>query len=115
MMKCAIDRTHKQHSGADRAARAFQVQRDFEELPSESALSLRDSLLALLVQHASKSKMVRVQLCLAVASIAVHLPAASFGTEGLIVWLYNRLKQEPPEVAMTCMLELLAVLPQVRC
>lgn len=47
------------------------------------------------------------------ASIAVFLDASQFGPDGIVVWLYTRLNAENPELAVTSMLELLAVLPQV--
>lgn len=91
----------------------MQVQKDFEELPLEAALSLRDSVIKLVCEH-NRAKTVRTQLCLAMASIAVFLEASHFGNEGIIVWMYTKLNAENPSLAVTSMLELLAVLPQVR-
>ena len=54
----------------------LQVQRDFEELPQGAAQSLRDSLVTLLVKHCQGNAAVRTQLCLAIAALAAHLPAA---------------------------------------
>lgn len=91
-----------------------KVQRDFEELPAGAAGALRDSLVALLVQHCSGSAAVRTQLCLAVAALAAHLPAVQWGPSGVVGWLAQRLGGEPQTVSLPCMLELLTVLPQVR-
>jgi hypothetical protein len=58
---------------------------------------------------------VRMQLCVAIASLAVHVPSGQFGEGGVIGWLFTKLQQESsPHVAVTCMLELLVALPQVR-
>ncbi|EFN54933.1 hypothetical protein CHLNCDRAFT_134668 [Chlorella variabilis] len=89
-----------------------KVQRDFEELPAGAAGALRDSLVALLVQHCSGSAAVRTQLCLAVAALAAHLPAVQWGPSGVVGWLAQRLGGEPQTVSLPCMLELLTVLPQ---
>lgn len=58
---------------------------------------------------------VRTQLCLAVAALAAHLPAVQWGPTGVVGWLAQRLGGEPQTVSLPCMLELLTVLPQVRC
>lgn len=91
-----------------------KVQRDFEELPAGAAGALRDSLLTLLVQHCAGGAAVRTQLCLAVAALAAHMPAAQWGPNGVVGWLVQRLGGEPQSVSLPCMLELLTVLPQVR-
>ena len=92
----------------------LQVQRDFEELPQGAAQSLRDSLVALLVKHCQGNAAVRTQLCLAIAALAAHLPAAQWGPTGVVGWLAQRLGGEAQNVSLPCMLELLTVLPQVR-
>ncbi|KAI3438282.1 hypothetical protein D9Q98_000717 [Chlorella vulgaris] len=89
-----------------------KVQRDFEELPAGAAGALRDSLVAMLVQHCSGSAAVRTQLCLAIAALAAHLPASQWGPSGVVGWLAQRLGGEPQNVSLPCMLELLTVLPQ---
>ena len=48
----------------------LQTQRDFEELPAESAASLRDSLVKLFIQYGAGPRTVRMQLCVAIASLA---------------------------------------------
>ncbi|KAL4452442.1 hypothetical protein ABPG75_008104 [Micractinium tetrahymenae] len=89
-----------------------KVQRDFEELLAGAAVSLRDSLLSLLVKHCQGNAPVRTQLCLAVAALAAHLPAMQWGPSGVVGWLVQRLGGEPQAVSLPCMLELLTVLPQ---
>jgi hypothetical protein len=89
------------------------VQRDFEELPQGAAQSLRDSLVTLLVKHCQGNAAVRTQLCLAIAALAAHLPAAQWGPTGVVGWLAQRLGGEAQNVSLPCMLELLTVLPQV--
>lgn len=90
------------------------MQRDYEELPSDSVPSLRDSLLALLLRFGKGAPAVRTQLSLALAALAAHLPAVQWGEGGVVRWLMGRLSSADPEVAMSCMLELLTVLPQAR-
>jgi hypothetical protein len=97
------------------ACMRVQTQRDFEELPAESAASLRDSLVKLFIQYGAGPRTVRMQLCVAIASLAVHVPSAEFGDGGVIGWLFAKLQHDsPPNIAVTCMLELLAALPQAR-
>jgi hypothetical protein len=33
---------------------------------------------------------------------------------GVVMWLWHRLGNQPPDIALPCMLELLTVLPEVR-
>ena len=90
-----------------------KVERDFEDLPLTSGLALRDSLLSLLLTYAKGHAPVRTQLCVALASLATHLPAAQWDADGGVVgWLALRLGSQPPETSMPIMLELLTVLPQ---
>lgn len=56
----------------------LQVQRDYEELPAEQVPALRGKLLALTLQNARASPALRTQLCLAMAALAVHLPASQW-------------------------------------
>lgn len=95
-------------------ANLLQVQRDYEELPADAVPQLRDSLLQLLLKFGTGSPAVRVQLCLALAALAAHLPAAQWGEGGVLKWLMDRMNGQDPSVALSCMLELLTVLPQVR-
>lgn len=89
-----------------------KVQRDFEELPPSAALSLRDSLVSLLLRYAKGQAPVRTQLCLALAALATHLPSPQWGEGGVVGWLAQRLSPESPDISLPCMLELLTVLPQ---
>lgn len=91
----------------------MQVQRDFEELPGNAIGSLRDSLMDLLLRYAASSPMVRVQLCLALAAMAAHVPSNQWGPGGIIQWLMSRLDGVAPETSLPVMLEMLVVLPEV--
>lgn len=92
---------------------ALQVQRDYEELPADAVPQLRDSILALLLRFGKGTPAVRTQLCLAMAALAAHLPAAQWSEGGVLRWLMERFAGQDPEIALGCMLELLTVLPQV--
>ncbi|KAK9827594.1 hypothetical protein WJX81_001986 [Elliptochloris bilobata] len=89
-----------------------KVQLDYDELPAGAAASLRDSLVGLLLRYARGSRPTRTQLCLALAALAAHLPAAEWGGGGAVQWLAGRMSGEPSEAALPCMLEVLTVLPQ---
>ncbi|KAF6259150.1 armadillo-type protein [Scenedesmus sp. NREL 46B-D3] len=89
-----------------------KVQRDYEELPAEAVPQLRDSVLQLLLRFGRGAPAVRTQLCLAMAALAAHLPAAQWSEGGVLRWLMERFNGQDPAVAMSCMLELLTVLPQ---
>ena len=95
------------------------MQRDFEELPPEAVTQLREKLVALTLQHSRSSPAVRTQLCLALAAMALHLPAvqwADAGSDnggGVVMWLWSRFGSQAPDIALPCMLELLTVLPEV--
>lgn len=91
----------------------LQVQRDFEELPADAVPQLRDSLMQLLFRFGTGSPAVRTQLCLAIAALAAHLPAGQWGEGGVLRWLMDKFSGQDPGMAMSCMLELLTVLPQV--
>ena len=93
----------------------MQTQRDFEELSPEQASGLQNTLVTLLIRYGEGLKPVRTQLCIAIASLAVHLPASSFDEAGVIGWLYMKLNAETnPSAAVVSLLELLITLPQVR-
>ena len=90
-----------------------KVQRDFDELPRDAVPALRDSLLALLLKAAAaRAAAVRTQLALALAALAAHAPAASWGAGGALQWLAERFAGQASDVALSCMLEMLTVLPQ---
>lgn len=90
-----------------------QVQRDYEELPPDAVPQLRDSLMQLLFKFGTGAPAVRTQLCLAIAALAAHLPATQWGEGGVLRWLMDKFSGQDPAMAMSCMLELLTVLPQV--
>ena len=89
------------------------MQRDYEELPEGAVGNLRYSLAKLLARFSAGPSSVRVQLALALAALAVHAPATSWEGGGVISWFTERMRSQPGDVALTCMLELLIVLPQV--
>ena len=91
-----------------------QVQKDFDEVPSEAVNQLRASLIQLLLQFASGPTNVRVQLSLAISALAIHVPAQQWEGGSVIQWFVACIRSVPPENALPCLLELLKVLPQVR-
>lgn len=87
-----------------------KVQRDFEELPSEAFRPLRDSLNTLLKTFHKGPPKVRTQISLAVAALAVHVPADDWGDGGIINWLRDEMNSHPEFIPS--FLELLRVLPE---
>ncbi|KGN63628.1 transportin MOS14 [Cucumis sativus] len=87
-----------------------KVQRDFEELPSEAFKPLRDSLNNLLRKFHKGPPKVRTQISIAVAALAVHVPADDWGEGGIVNWLRNEMNSHPEYVPG--FLELLTVLPE---
>ncbi|KAK9805956.1 hypothetical protein WJX73_008237 [Symbiochloris irregularis] len=90
----------------------FKVQRDFEELPEPAVANLRSSLADLLLRYYKGPSAVRTQLALAIAGMAAHAPADSWEGGGPLPWFASRISGKPTEAALTCMLELLTILPQ---
>ncbi|XP_058071597.1 transportin MOS14 [Magnolia sinica] len=87
-----------------------KVQRDFEELPSEAFCPLRDSLYTLLKKLHNGPSKVRTQISIAVAALAVHVPAEDWGGGGVLSWLRDEMNSHPEWIRS--FLELLTVLPQ---
>ncbi|XWS37410.1 hypothetical protein CRYUN_Cryun19dG0040500 [Craigia yunnanensis] len=87
-----------------------KVQRDFEELPSEAFRQLRDSLNNLLKKFHKGPPIVRTQISIAVAALAVHVPAENWGDGGIVNWLRDEMNSHPEYVPG--FLELLTVLPE---
>ncbi|KAI8018791.1 Transportin MOS14 [Camellia lanceoleosa] len=87
-----------------------KVQRDFEELPSEAFCPLRDSLNSLLKTFHKGPPKVRTQISLAVAALAVHVPAKDWGDGGIVNWLRDEMNSHPE--CIPSFLELLRVLPE---
>ncbi|KAA8542600.1 hypothetical protein F0562_023752 [Nyssa sinensis] len=87
-----------------------KVQRDFEELPSEAFRPLRDSLNTLLKTFHKGLPKVRTQISLAVAALAVHVPAEDWGDGGIVNWLRGEMNSHPE--CIPSFLELLRVLPE---
>ncbi|KAE8668023.1 germin-like protein subfamily T member 2-like [Hibiscus syriacus] len=87
-----------------------KVQRDFEELPSEAFFQLRNSLNNLLKKFHKGPPIVRTQISIAVAALAVHVPAKDWGDGGIVNWLRDEMNSHPEFVPG--FLELLTVLPE---
>ncbi|XP_057952470.1 transportin MOS14 isoform X2 [Malania oleifera] len=87
-----------------------KVQRDFEELPSEAFRPLRDSLNILLKKFHKGPPKVRTQISIAVAALAVQVPAEDWGDGGIVNWLKHEMNSHPEFVLS--FLELLTVLPE---
>ncbi|KAF9624704.1 hypothetical protein IFM89_012997 [Coptis chinensis] len=87
-----------------------KVQRDFEELPSEAFRPLRDSLNALLKKLHKGSPVVRTQISIAVAALAVHVSVEDWGGGGIVNWVRDEMNSHPE--CIPSFLELLTVLPQ---
>ncbi|RID58908.1 hypothetical protein BRARA_F02169 [Brassica rapa] len=87
-----------------------KVQRDFEELPPGAFQKLRQSLTTLLKKFHKGPPKVRTQISIAVAALAVHVPAADWGDGGIVSWLRDEMNMHPEYVPG--FLELLTVLPE---
>lgn len=87
-----------------------KVQRDFEELPPAAFFSLRDSLKNLLKKFSKGPSKVRMQICIAMSALAVHVSAQDWGGGGILNWLRDELGSNPDY--LISFLELLTVLPQ---
>ncbi|XP_058762412.1 transportin MOS14 isoform X2 [Vicia villosa] len=87
-----------------------KVQRDFEELPSTAFRPLRDSLNNLLKKFHKGHPKVRTQISIAVAALAVHVPAEDWGDGGIVKWLRDEMDSNPEYIPG--FLELLTVLPE---
>ncbi|CAL5377373.1 unnamed protein product [Camellia sinensis] len=85
-----------------------KVQRDFEELPSEAFRPLRDLLN--LIENISQRPPLKLEPSLAVAALAVHVPAKDWGDGGIVNWLRDEMNSHPE--CIPSFLELLRVLPE---
>lgn len=90
----------------------LKAMKDFEELPAQAANALRASLLELLLAFGQGAASVKIQLCLALAAVAVHMPAAQWEGGGPVQWLVLKLQRAPQALALPCMLGVLEVLPE---
>ncbi|CAL5329385.1 unnamed protein product [Camellia sinensis] len=86
-----------------------KVQRDFEELPSEAFRPLRDLLN--LIENISQRPPLKLEPSLAVAALAVHVPAKDWGDGGIVNWLRDEMNSHPE--CIPSFLELLRVLPEM--
>ena len=96
-----------------------KAQRDLEELPAGVWRDFRDSLLVLLVESEQQryGEQVSVQLALAIAAVAAHVPAEAWGggageAASVVAWLQRSLSAQEPAVALPCLLHVMLVLPQ---
>ncbi|CAA0826639.1 ARM repeat superfamily protein [Striga hermonthica] len=87
-----------------------KVQRDYEELPSGAFRPLRVSLNTLLKSLHKGPPKVRTQISLAVAALAVHVPAEEWGDGGIVNWIRDEMNSHPE--CLPSFLELLRVLPE---
>uniref|UniRef100_A0A7N0U001 Uncharacterized protein n=1 Tax=Kalanchoe fedtschenkoi TaxID=63787 RepID=A0A7N0U001_KALFE len=71
-----------------------KVQRDFEELPSEAFLPLQDSLNTLLKKFHKGPQRVRTHISIALAAVAVHVPAEDWGDGGILSWLKDEMNSQ---------------------
>uniref|UniRef100_A0A1D2AEU2 Importin N-terminal domain-containing protein n=1 Tax=Auxenochlorella protothecoides TaxID=3075 RepID=A0A1D2AEU2_AUXPR len=74
-----------------------KITRDYEELPPSAVPSLRDSLLRMLLATRDGHAATRTQLCLALASLAAHLPADQWAPAGggVLAWAEAALLSGP--------------------
>lgn len=87
-----------------------KIQRDFEELPPAAFVSLRDSLKNLLKKFCKGPSKVRMQICVAMSALAVHVSSQDWGGGGVLNWLRDELGSQPD--CLISFVELLTVLPQ---
>lgn len=85
-----------------------KIQYDWAELPAESHAALRDSLLAHAVRFGGGPQPVLVQLCLAVATLALHMEA----WRSVVPDLVGSFTADGVVAKLPCLLELLTVLPE---
>jgi len=87
-----------------------KIQFDWAELPADSQISLRTSLIAHLVRFRNGPQPVLTQLCLSICMLTLQMQAWHTAVNDLVVAL-----TQPPEDAadkLPCLLELLTVLPE---
>ncbi|KAL3676845.1 hypothetical protein R1sor_026793 [Riccia sorocarpa] len=87
-----------------------KVQRDYEDLPPSAPLSLRNSLLTLLIKFRQGPPAVRTQLCMGMVALAIHMSPEEWGSGGVVQWFGKEVGSQVE--AIPCLLELMTVLPQ---
>ena len=85
---------------------------DFEELPPQASLQLRDSLFVLLAKYAAGPTAIRTALCVAIAAAATHLPSTAWESLGLIQWSVNKLASLTSTNLVDAIMNLLQVIPE---
>jgi len=90
-----------------------KILRDFEELEHDVGRTLPESIMGILSLRASGTTAVRTQLCLAIAALALHIPAAEWEGGDLIHWIGIRMASSQVNDSMQhILLEILTVVPQ---
>lgn len=77
---------------------------DLDQLPAESVLALRDSVLSLLVAYASGARPIQTQLCVCLASLAIQMT----GWKDVLATVGTTLGGASGD----CVLEFLRILPE---
>lgn len=83
-----------------------QITYDLHQLPRESLVSLRDSILSLLTTFSSGPKPIRTQLCVCLAILAIQM----IEWKDVLSLVLTTLGNDPQNIA--CVLEFLHVLPE---
>lgn len=90
-----------------------KILRDFEELPRDTGFGLPETLLGLLSRHANAPNAVKTQLCLCLAALVLHLPAAKWSGGSFLESLQQFAgKHAQSGDVMGVILEVLTVVPQ---
>lgn len=89
-----------------------KVVRDFEELPDNVSKKMPETILGMLSLHAKGPPAVRTQLCLALAALALHIPASEWPGGNLVRWIGGQMGSFVDDNVQHILLEILTVLPQ---
>lgn len=83
-------------------------------MPEGELGRLRDSLVTLLMQYGREEgmQMVQTQLALALAAFCAHVPLVFWSPMSCVRWLAERFCQENDVASVTCLMEILIVLPE---
>lgn len=89
-----------------------KVVRDFEELTTDVSKTMPETILGILSMHAQGPPAVRTQLCLALAGLALHIPASAWSGGSLIQWIGRQMGASLDDHVQHILLEMLTVIPQ---
>eukprot|EP00210_Caulerpa_lentillifera_P000154 g149.t1 len=91
-----------------------KIQQDFEELTPDDLHKLRESLIQLLLKFGQDPNhvIIRTQIALALAAYCAHAPGAFWHPKTCIQWLVSKLTQQPDTTSISCLIELLVVIPE---